>query len=309
MKVSDVKKSVSKKDDILTSIDISAIKNRIVHQRNNAKYFKNKKIKIDKSKLYVVDSIEAVVFGDENTRVITKSDIARPGIDGSQRSRDDLVLEQLMYDDAKKYKIVPDEEGIDKHLKTVQRENNLTQEQMQQIFESAGYTFQEGKKQFEVMTAVNSLIDFKIGPRRLVIPEKKIKEYYDAHPEYEQAAYELQRAFIPFKSGVTQGELKQNIERGVERLTWSAAFWIEQESIADDKLFICAMNTGDTSDILKSDDGFELFKLKSKREQRLLSLEERRMDIIGILRRPQFQQALSDYKKELLDNGAVLYFT
>lgn len=71
---------------------------------------------------YLVDSIKAVVYSEDGTEVVTKSDIDRPGLDGSFRTLDDVVLERLMYLDAKRFKILPDEDTIDKHLKAVQRE-------------------------------------------------------------------------------------------------------------------------------------------------------------------------------------------
>src|SRR5690606_11961178 len=61
---------------------------------------------IVESELYEIDSIQAVVFADESCRVICHSDVTRPAIDGTQRSCQDMVIEQLMYDDGKKYKIV-----------------------------------------------------------------------------------------------------------------------------------------------------------------------------------------------------------
>jgi hypothetical protein len=219
-----------------------------------------------------------------------------------------MVIEQLMYDDGNKYKIVPDEEAIDKHLKTVQRENNLSQQDMELIFKRAGYSYEEGRQEFARMTTVNSVVDFKIGAKRLVVPEAKIKEYYDANPAYQEAAYELQRAFVPFKVYLTNDELRVDIINGYEPLRWETSFWIEHEQIAEDKQFIYTMGAGDISEPLITDEGFELFRLKDKRERRLLTLDERRMEIANILRRPQFETALNDYKKELLDNGAVLYF-
>lgn len=267
----------------------------------------NKNI-INESELYELDSIKAVVFGEDTNRIIAQSDIKRPAIDGSVRSCQDMVLEQLIYDDGKKYKIVPDEEAIDKHLKTVQRENNLTQEDMIRIFQNAGYTFEEGKQQFATMTTVNSVVDFKIGSKRLIVPEAKIKEYYEEHPAYREPAYEIQRVFVAFKSDQSPEELKENIKNGLESLAWEPSFWIEHDQVAADKQFIYGMEVGDVCEPIEIAEGFELFYLRNKRERVLLTLDERRGEIADILRRPQFETALNEYKKELFDSGAVLYF-
>src|SRR5437867_1197347 len=73
---------------------------------------------------YLLDTIQAVVYSEEGAEIVTKSDIDRPGLDGSFRTLEDVVLERLMYLDAKRFKILPDQDTIDKHLKAVQRENN-----------------------------------------------------------------------------------------------------------------------------------------------------------------------------------------
>jgi parvulin-like peptidyl-prolyl isomerase len=262
----------------------------------------------DLSRAYVIDRIEIVVFGDDNTKVITQSDLERPGIDGSVRSRHDLVLEQLMYDDAKRYKIVPDQEKIDKHLQAVQRENNLTHEQMEQIFRSAGYTFDEGKQQFGIMSAVNSIIDFRVKSRCMVIPEKIIKSYYESNPLYEPASYQLQYGHIICDQKLSPAELKKCLVRGDKHIVWNEPFWIEHKDVSPSRKFIFTMKRHTIVGPMKTASGFEFFKLVNKKEDRLLSLEERRADIINEIRKGRFQEVMDEYKKELLNDAAILYF-
>lgn len=268
----------------------------------------NKHADTHHTQVFVIDKIEAVVFGDDDTKVITQSDIERPGIDGSLRSRDDLVLEQLMYDDAKRYKIVPDQEKIDKHLQTVQREHNLTHEQMEQIFDAAGYSFEEGKNQFARMTTVNSVVDFKVKSRSMTVSEASIKKYYDEHPQWKQAAYELQRGVVLADPDTSPEQLKQLIKRGVKRIEWSASFWIEESNVAEEKNFIKTMKINDIRGPFKTEAGFEFFKLINKRDKELVSLEERSDEIMYELRKKQFQDALEKYVQELKDASAVVYF-
>ena len=102
-----------------------------------------------------------------------------------------------MYLDAQRYKINADEEMVDKHLRALQEENKLTLDELNHIFANAGYTPEEGRKQFGMVTVVNQLLDFKIRSR-LIIPDKEVVAYYNAHPEQQEAAYLIERGLIEY---------------------------------------------------------------------------------------------------------------
>ncbi len=265
------------------------------------------------SSLYLIDTITAVVFGAEDTSIITKSDINRPALDGAIRSLDDIIFEKLVFQDAKKYKMLPDEDAIDKHLKAVQRENNLSFDQLKDIFKSAGYSYDEGREQFGIMSAVSSVLDFKIRSR-LIVPEKDIIAYCNAHPEIEEASYQLQRTVIPFAVTQNKEEQKKEIIAGTKNgnepagLEWSPAFWINRSDIADNKKFIVALKIHELSEPNELKEGFELFKKIDEKEERTRSLEERYRDIADILRRPKYEELFANYKKEMFDIASILYF-
>ncbi len=153
--------------------------------------------------IFTIDEIKAVVFGEEGAQVITRSDVERPGIDGSPRTLDDLVLERLLFLDAKKYNMISDEDAVDKYLANIQRENNMSMDDLKNLFSNAGYTYQEGREQFGTMQAVNSIMDFRIRSR-LMIPEREIVAYHKAHPDEEPERYFIQRAVVPITPDTTK---------------------------------------------------------------------------------------------------------
>lgn len=264
------------------------------------------------SNLYSFDTIVAIVFGLDDTSIITKSDIERLGLDGAQRSLDDIILETLIYQDAKKYKLLPDEDMVDKHLKAVQQANNLSFEGLKEIFKSAGYSWEEGRRQFGIMTAVASMIDFKIRSR-LIVPEREVKAYYDAHPQVEEASYYIMRAFVPFSSTKRNDLLRKELEifaetgNGMFSIEWGDPFWIKKSDIAEQKRFIESMDRNEIV-IREEAHGFELLKLIDKREERLVPLEERYREIADTLRRPKYEELFNAYKTELLSSATVIYF-
>lgn len=279
---------------------------------------KPQKKQAQKPVLKDVDTIVAVVYGKEDTIIITKSELNRRGLDGAIRTLDDLVLERLMYIDAKKHNMLPTEEDIDKHLLSVQKNYGLTLDQLKEMFVEAGYSYKEGREQFAITTAVQSIVDYKIMSR-LIVPEKDVKAYYEAHPEVEQAAYHLQVAVVPFQEGVDPKDQKAQLEAIVTKkrssdpllpdgLSWSRPFWIDHQDVADDKVFIFSMATNDVSMPQETPSGFELIKLLDKKPERVRPLPDRYREIVNILRKPKYMSMLEEYKADLYANSSVEYF-
>jgi peptidyl-prolyl cis-trans isomerase SurA len=259
-----------------------------------------------------IDTIKVMIFGPEGTDIITKSDIERPGLDGKPRSLDDIIMERAMYQKAGTLHMHPDQEAIDKQLANVMRENKLTPEQMDQIFISSGYTPEEGRRQFGIMIAVNSLISFKITSR-LIVPDKDVLAYYQANPEVVEAEYQLQRTVVPFSAVQDKQAQKKRIEALARsgklsaEVTWSPAFWIADSELADDLRPLVQHNAGHIGQPRETSDGFEVYQLVNKKSEQLRSLQERYRDIVNILRQPKLEEMMEDFKKELLAEVTIVY--
>lgn len=262
-----------------------------------------------------LDGIKSVVFGKESTTIITASDLKRPGLDGSLRTLDELELEALMYQDATAKKMLPDEDAIDRHLNTVRKENNdMSLDQLKQVFKSAGYTYAEGREQFKIMTAVNSILDFMIRSR-LLVPEKEVRAYYDANPIYEDETYRIERAFVPFSSSMASDELYNQLVSYAQTGTqlsclveWAPPFWVTINDLAQDKKFITQLAVDQISQPVEIAGGFELFRLKEKREHRLQPLEERYTEIANMLRKPRYEKLFEEYKTSLFGASSIVRF-
>jgi hypothetical protein len=260
---------------------------------------------------FVIDRIEALVFGPEDVDIITLSDVERPSIDGAPR---DIKLEKLMYQDAKKYRIIPDEGAIDKYLASVQKQHNLTLDQLKEVFRNAGYSYEEGREQFGVMYTVNSMLDFKIRSR-LIVSERDVEAYCTAHPEYEEAAVQISRAFIPFTDKKEKDTLREKVQAfavdGKSKklsVTWEDPFWINENEVSSDKQFIKQLTPGSIAQPIETEDGLELIKLIAKRARREKSVQDRYREVADLLRKPKYDQLFAEYKKELLAQSAVVDF-
>lgn len=259
----------------------------------------------------LIDTMQAVVFGQGGTQIITFSDVVRPSLSGTQRTLDDLIFERLVYLDAQKYKILADEDAVDKYLAMMQKENNLTLDQLKEVFAQAGYSYEEGREQFKMLQAVNAMIDFKIRSH-VIVPRQLVEQYYQEHPLIEEATYKIQIGFLPSVSGKEETQKKAlaymaKTAKEVRNIQWSEPFWIKKSDVAEDKQFIFNLKVGHSSLPLERAGGFEVYRLVEKKDERIPSLEERYKEIMDILRQPIYQDLMDKYRKQLFETSSIMY--
>jgi parvulin-like peptidyl-prolyl isomerase len=267
----------------------------------------------DDDGLVPIDTIKVVLYGTERTDLVTLSDVDRPSIAGNKQTLDDLVTSKLMVQDAVHYKMEPNDEAVDNNLKAVQRENNLSLDDLKSIFNAAGYTYEEGRAQFKEMTAISTMIDFRIRSR-LIVPEREIEAYYQAHPIIQEASFQVERALVTVPQDMDRAAFLQELKNLKETrqckldIEWGEPFWINKSEIAGDKQFITTMEISSIAIGSESAAGIEVFRLINKKGEHLLSLEERYYEIADYLKRPKYDELFEQYKKDLFAGAGVVYF-
>ena len=264
---------------------------------------------------FMIDKIESVIYGPEETSIVTSSDLARIGLDGQRRTKDKLVFELLVYQDAKKYNIV-DEKLVDRYIEAIQAQHNLSLDDLKKMFYEYGYTYEEGREQLAMFNTINQLLDFKVRSK-VIIPEKEVKAYFDAHPKHQEESYHLQRIFMPIEVGVGAAEQesikkdiaqKAKIGQNIAGAEYANPFWIENPDLSPDKKqFIPKLNIGESSTPQYYDGGFELFTLLDRKEKKLIPFEQRYREIVDTLRAPLFEKLFDDYKKSLYQNSVIVH--
>lgn len=262
---------------------------------------------------FMIDTIQSVVFSPAGTQIITRSDVTRPSLSGAPQSLDDLIFERLVFMDAEKYRIVPDDDALDKYLAIVQKENNLTLDQLKEVFSSAGYTYAEGREQFKVMQTVSSMLDFKIRSH-VIVPRKLVEEYYEQNPVIQETESFVQYGFMPYANGKIEAQKKAlaymaRTGKEVRDMQWGEPFWVKPSAVPEDKLFLFSMEPGEISKPKDRGDGFELYKVLDKRAEHVMTLDERYHEIAETLRRPIFEEQMDKYRKSLFDSVSILNFS
>lgn len=266
-----------------------------------------------KTERYKIDGINTIIYGEEETVIITDSDVQRPGIDGQIRTLEDLILENLIYLDAKHMGAIPSQEDLQRHWEEVKLQNNLSEEDMRNIASQAGYTIVEAKTHLGKMSAINQMMDFKVRSG-LFIPKREVERHYNEHPEVQQAEYCISRAIVPFSDLEPKEQQKKRLDqfaktgKGTVRIAWSEPFWLLHDDVAPEKHFIYTMHPGHISCPQETIQGFELIKLNDKKLERLIPLEERYKEIENELKMPKYEQLFEKYKKELSDKTTIVTY-
>lgn len=250
---------------------------------------------------FLVNEVSVIVDGPERRFYITRAELETPGFDGRIPSVDDIINEELTYQDAMKHKI-PITEFAEKHIQGIKKQNKLTDEAFDKICADAGLDPQMALEKFEKMGAANTMIEHKIMSR-IYLPEHEIKAYYDANPKIKPAKYQLQVGYIPFDTTKSVEAQKHDIENRIktnpESIRWNEPFWLKENDIADDKKYITQLVRGECSAPQRVDGGFEVIRLTDKKEGRVVPLEKRYREILHTLRMPKLQHMIDEYKKEL----------
>jgi hypothetical protein len=267
----------------------------------------------DTSHLVLIDQIEAIVYA-QDVEIITKSDIDRPSLAGGFRTKEEIIFEREVLLDAKKHNLPQDEEAIEAYLSQIQREHNLTPQQLEEIFVTSGYTLQEGREQLQMLQTVNTMIDMKIRSN-LIVPRKDVEEYYAHNPVVMEASYTLQRGFVAQSSKISSDKqyklLVHYAKTGKgyrdQDIAWSSPFTINHADIAENKQFIYTMEPGSVSLPHLVNGGFEIFRLVEKTPESIKSLEDSYREIVEILRRPKYEELMEKYRQQLNQISSVIY--
>lgn len=258
------------------------------------------------------DTIQAVIFTLDGNEIITQSDVMRTSLQGERRTLEDIVFETLVYLDAKKHKIEPDEDAVSRYLAKIMEDNNINLEQMEEIFRQGGRTLKEGREELRKMQAVGSMFEFKIRSN-LIVPRKDVEAYYHAHPEIKPARYFLRYVQIPFYTMMTKAEQQKDLmkkirDEGIDFLGLSDPFWVTHGEVAEEKEFIYTLKPGKITPPHVTEDGFEFYYMVEKVEEQRVPLEERYRDIVNTLIQPKYAQLLAEYRTQLFENASIIYF-
>ncbi len=265
---------------------------------------------------YLLDTIDSVIYSLEGTELITHSETLLPSLQGGSRDLNNMIFETLVYFDAKKHKIEPNEDAVDRYLVKIMQENNLKREDLETIFSQGGRTYKQGREELKHVQAVNGMIDFKIRSN-MIVPRKDVEAWHTAHPQIEPAHYQLQYADINLNADARDADYNQLYEKlkkfskagiGFE-VNWGEPDWFEKDDIAKNIQFIVSMQEGEISKPIKINNGFRIYRMVKRQEKNERSLDPQRYrEIVEILLQPMYKKLLAEYRTHLFEHASIVRF-
>lgn len=255
----------------------------------------------------LINGIACVIYGPVGEpKIVTLLEEARKTIDGRQVSKEEYLDTLLIYYRALEYYniSIPDS-AVDQHLASLKEMHGISEADIKKMFQNAGYTFEEGKKQLYMSYVVQSLLG-QIIDSRIIVTESEIKDFYLTHPEMVQASYKIRKGFIveemtdaTILKGLREGKYKQLV-------TWGPSYSLNEDEISDERKGILNLEVGQLL-LFKEETGYEVLELVSIEPQHLKSLEESYKGIESELRIQKRAELLEKLRKDIESEYTISY--
>jgi hypothetical protein len=260
----------------------------------------------------LLDQGVMVISGPVANTMITHSDVfEKLNLDGTAIPLERLVKMEIIQQEVVDTKMPYDETAAEKYLANIQKSNNLSLEDLEELAGQCRRTFPELKQLLTLQYVYDFFLYHKFRAH-LVPSDKDVQEYCDQNPDIQPGHCIIQVAFVDFnatnKTQVAQ-EIEHIIAKSIEdKLSWSDPIQVNYVDIAEDKLFIKDMSVGQIHAI-EDAKAFELYRLVSKQDEHVVPVADRKAIVIDILNRKMYEDLLAKYEEHMLDNVAIINLT
>lgn len=263
------------------------------------------------AKVMLIDKIDTVVCGVEENRPITFTDkewkrsLTGDSIPIAQQVQMEIVRQQVKHD-----QMPVDDSYAVKYLDSIKTANNLTQNDLIDLFAEVGLMYDEGKAQLVTQYTYDMFLHHKFRSQVLVTDDE-VKEFHEQNPEIDPGVIEIKIATVSYDAD-TKEAVKRKIDAFVGgdkdalSVQWGDVIELEDNQISKEKKFILSMSS-DEMHVLDNGVEFDIYYLVYKREAREKSLKECRPGIIDHLSKLQFEQLLGEYNDRLQDKVRLVH--
>ncbi|MGZ6255300.1 MAG: hypothetical protein ACXWL5_04890 [Candidatus Chromulinivorax sp.] len=238
------------------------------------------------------------------TDVHDKLDLDGTKIPLDRQIKMEIINQQIIAD-----KMPLDATAADKYLANIQKMNNMTLEDLDDLAMQCHRTFPELKQLLHLRYAYDFFLYHKFRAH-LVPSDQDVQDYCDENPLVEPGYCTIQVAFVDFTSENKEQVLEkvQGIIAGkvsVTAVDWSDKIKVNIADIADDKLFIKDMQVDEIA-MIEDKKSFELYRLVDIQQERVVPLTERKASVIEHLNRKMYEDMLAEYEKHIMDDVAII---
>ena len=205
------------------------------------------------AKFELFDLGHTVVSGPVGDVMITYCDVhEKTSLDGKLIPVDDQINMIIIEQEVKESKMPIDDTAPDKYIANIQKDHNLTDEDLADLAAQCGRTLPEVKQ----LLGSQYMRDFFLYHKfrsHLVPTDQAVEEYCNEHPEIEPGYCVIQVAFVDY-TGTNKDEVRTKIDDSISGkikdsslISWSDPIKVDMDNIADDKLFIKDLTQGESS--------------------------------------------------------------
>ena len=268
----------------------------------------------DLQKNAVPDLMRARVNPNDPAQAKAVDAILRKALDG-------MIMDILIVQEAKRLKVTISPSDVDAEIAKIMKGNNLNKQQFEEKLAQQKTSTAELRKNIEKSMIRQRIMAMEVGRRVLVTPEE-IKAYYEAHKDTMYDRTGLHMALLVYHPSANASALAAQIKSGAISFVEVA----RKYSIAPNK-----ENGGDMGVVewdklnpewearlsnMKPGDVTEVFDLQGRKAQvrlyrpggsdlKLLTFEQARPMIDGILRQPKAMERFEDYTTQLRSRAVI----
>jgi hypothetical protein len=205
-----------------------------------------------------------------------------------------------------------DETAADKYLASIQKNNNLSLDDLEELAGQCRRTFFELKQLLSMQYIYDFFLYHKFRAH-LVPSDQDVQDYCDQNPDVQPGHCVIQVAFVDYTQA-NKNEVAEKIAGIVAgkildgNLEWSDPIKVNYVDMADDKMFIKDMDA-DQIHAIEDKKAFELYRLVSKQNEHIVPVADRKAFVVDILNRKMYEDLLAKYEEHMLDNVAIINLT
>jgi len=258
----------------------------------------------------ILDQGIVVISGPACNTMITHSDIVdKLSLDGTKIPLDHQIKMEIIRQEVVADKMPIDDTAADKYLANIQKTNNLSLDDLEELAGQCHRTFSELKQLLSLQYTYDFFLYHKFRAH-LVPSDQDVEDYCKENPDVEPGHCVIQVAFIDFTVDNKQevSDKVQAIIAGTisdSSIEWSNPVKVNNADIADEKLFIKDMTAGQIH-LIEDKNVFELYRLVEKQDERTVPVEDRKAFVVDLLNRKMYEDLLKKYEERMMDNVAII---
>lgn len=248
---------------------------------------------------------------------------------------ENLISQELLYQESQRYGISVDESEIDKtYEERKQKANFETDAAFEEALKQSNKSVASYREEIKQGLAIDRFVQAKFTDQT-VVTDTEAKQYYDSNPSYFQEPEQVRVSHIMIRaaSDAEQSEkdsARSKIEAVKKRLEAGEDFASVAGEVSEDansksnggdlgylskgqtpqsfEDTAFALKRDETSDIVETGSGYHILKLTDHKDARTVGFEESKSDIVSLLKNSKVNNSVDSYIVELKTKSTIVTY-